>query len=208
VRRGGVAQQTSYYWRHHEEVAASLTAEMEIPLARGRRALVALAGLPAAGKSHLARLLAERLGGVVVSSDGLRRRLFIAPSYARQETRAIFAVAHAIVRGLLRDGHVVIFDATNLRESDRRPLYRVAEQAGAAFLLVRVIAPEDEIYARLERRRAQGPPADASEADRRVYEALRERYEEPTCAYITVAASGDLEVGLAEVVAAVEAACA
>lgn len=208
MRRGGVAQQTSFYRRHHEEVAASLLQDLPIPASRGRRALVALAGLPGAGKSHLARLLAERLGGMVVSSDGIRRRLFIAPSYARAETRAVFIVAHAMTRRLLTEGHVVIFDATNLVERDRRPLYGLAADSGAGFVLVRVVAGEDEIFARLDRRQAQGLPADASEADRRVYGAMRERYEEPTRTYITVDASGDLDAALERIGLAVEAACA
>lgn len=204
--RLGVSEQTRLYARHVEEVARSLLEDGALPGPSGCRALVVLIGLPGSGKSHFARLLAARLGAVVVASDQLRRRLFVAPSYVREETRALFAVAHAMARRLLAEGHTVLFDATNLRELDRRPLYRLAEEAGASLVLVRVVAPEPEIYARLARRRSGGPD-DASDADTRVYETMRERYEEPSRPSLAVDTSADLAAAADRVAAVVSSSC-
>lgn len=197
--RRGVTEQTRHYAARDAAVAASLLAEQPLPAPAGRPALVALMGLPGAGKSHLGRLLARRLGAVVVASDQLRRRLFVAPAYTPAETRMVFAVAHEMARQLLAAGHVVIFDATNLRERDRRPLYVLAAASGARLLLARVVAPEPEVYARLERRRARGMPEDASDADERVYEAMRERYEEPSRPYVIVDTTADLGAAVGRV---------
>src|SRR5438093_9355931 len=162
--RTGVAEQTAFVRAHVEEIARSLLAEEALPAPAATRALVVLIGLPASGKSHFGRLLARRIGGVVVSTDELRRRIFIAPSYVPTESRTIFALAHAVARRLLSAGHAVVFDATNLRERDRRPLYRVAREAGACVVAVRVVAPEVVARERLALRAARGRPDDASEA--------------------------------------------
>src|SRR5438093_2449949 len=156
--RTGVAEQTAFVRAHVEEIARSLLAEEALPLPAGTRALVVLIGLPASGKSHFGGLLARRIGGVVVATDQLRRRIFIAPSYAPTESRTIFALGHAVAQRLLSGGHAVVFDATNLRERDRRPLYRIATESGACLVLVRVVAPEEVVRGRPARRAARGPP--------------------------------------------------
>lgn len=249
----GVTAQTRLYAERAEQLARSLLAETALPPPAGRRALVALIGLPGSGKSHLGRLLAARLGAVVVASDQLRRRIFVAPSYGAGESAMVFAIAHAMARELLARDHAVIFDATNLRERDRRPLYEIAEQIGARLVLVRIYAPEAEIYARLGRRRLRGiaedqhpdrpplgpreaptasaapwlgiasarsagkrsasgvgagAPPDASDADERVYAAMRDRYEEPRRPYLVVDTTGDLAAAVERVAACVEDGCA
>lgn len=206
MARRGVAEQTRLYRGRAEELATSLLAELAPPEARAgaRRALVVLIGLPGAGKSHFGRLLAERLAVPVVSTDVLRRRLFVAPSYTREETRTVFAVAHAMARRLLVLDRTAIFDATNLRERDRRPLYALADEARATAVLVRVTAPEAAIYGRLEQRRARQGAEDASEADERVYEMMRGRYEEPSRPYLVVDTTEELAPAVDRVIKRLE----
>lgn len=206
--RPGVSEQTALVRRNADAVAASLLSAEALPPPSGRRVLVVLMGLPASGKSHAARSLATRLGAVVVSSDALRRRLFVAPSYARDETEAVFAVAHAQARSLLERDHTAIFDATNLRERDRDPLYALARDAAAAVVLVRLSAPEDLVRERLAGRLAGVSDADQSDADLRVYEMMRERYEPPLQPVVEIDAGADLERELERVVEAVRLACA
>ncbi len=206
--RRGVAQQTAFIRRNVVDVARQLLREPAPPTPAGRRALVVLIGLPGAGKSHVARLLAERLGAVTVSSDALRRRIFVAPAYDRAETRAVFALAHAMTRLLLEDAHTVILDATHLRERDRGPAYDLARDTSAALVLVHVTAPEHVIRARLADRAAGGSPLDLSEADARVFELMRERYEAPARPVLVLDSAGDLQAGIARVEAEVCRACA
>lgn len=206
--RLGVTQQTAVIRHNVEAIARAFLAEEGPPVPSGCRALVALMGLPASGKSHFARLLAARLGAVIVASDLLRRRLFVAPSYARGETRTVFALAQAMARLLLLDGHTVIFDATNLRERDRRPLYALARAAGAGLVLVHVAAPEPVVRERLAIRSRRESPGDASDADARVFEMMRERYVPPARAFLTVASTSGLEAEVARVAAEVRRSCA
>ena len=99
--------------------ADCLPARVESP------SLVVLCGLPGTGKSHFARELATRAPFVWLSSDRTRKLLVARPIYSRREHRRVFAAMHVLTRGYLRDGHSVVFDATNLNEGVRAPLYAV-----------------------------------------------------------------------------------
>jgi predicted kinase len=205
MSRSAVRQQTALLRANVDDIAESIVhTETREPVGRAR--LVVLVGLPASGKSHFAALLAERVGGIVVSTDALRRRLFIAPSYIREESRTVFALARAVARRLLARGHVAIVDATNLRESDRAPLYALAHQAETPLIVVRVVASEDAIRERLSLRAARSSPTDASDADLAVYRMMRDRYQEPTVPFLTVDSAADLERGLARVEEAIRSA--
>ena len=193
--RIGVRQQTALLRANVDALAEEVVREQTAAPA-GRACLVVLVGLPASGKSHFAALLAERTGAVVVATDALRRRLFIAPSYVREESRTIFALARAVARRLLARGHVAVVDATNLREADRLPLYAVARTERAPLVVVRVVAPEDAIRARLAVRSSRASSRDASDADWDVYQLMLDRYEEPSVPFLTVDTATDLEGGL------------
>ena len=197
--RLGVTQQTSVLRANVAGIADSLIAEEGVPASTGPARLVLLMGLPASGKSHFARLLAERVGGVVVATDALRRRLFVAPSYVRSESSLVFAVARALVRRLLLRGHVVIVDATNLRERDRAPLYAEARAAAAPLVIVRIVAPELAIKDRLALRAARTSTADASDADWAIYQMMLRRYQEPSRPYLTIDTSGNLQAELVRI---------
>src|SRR2546427_11520839 len=103
------AAQTHAYALRPEVLAPQLRSEIAtVPATpHGRPALIVVMGLPGVGKSHCARLLCGRLGAAHVASDELRSRLFVAPSYADEENRAVFAAATALVVDLLGEGHRV-----------------------------------------------------------------------------------------------------
>ncbi len=153
-----------------------------------------LIGLPATGKTHLANEFSRRTGAVVLESDAIRRLLFRERNYARAENRRLFAAIHGAIEKLLMDGTPVIFDATNLAESERTPLYQMAEQHGAGLILVHVIAPKDIVRERVERRSAGG--LSHSEADLAVYERMQSRVEEIRRPHHVIDTSEDIEPAL------------
>lgn len=128
------------------------------------RALVTLAGLPGAGKSHLARELHDETQAVVVRTDEVRKVLFPVPTYSRVESSAVYQTCFAVVRALLRDGYAVIFDGTNGRRTGRRRLSTIARETGATHLLVRVMADDEVIRRRMIKRQAGRAPSFSSEA--------------------------------------------
>lgn len=137
--------------------AEGLPTRVESPI------LVALCGLPGTGKSHFARELVARAPFVWLSSDRTRKLLVARPQYSRREHRRVFAAMHVLTRGYLRDGYSVVFDATNLNEGVRAPLYAAAADVGVDPLIIRFTADPDLVRERMAER-AEGI-ADAAQSD-------------------------------------------
>ena len=125
--------------------------------------LVVLCGLPGTGKSHFARELCAQAPFVWLSSDRTRKLLVARPQYSRREHRRVFAAMHVLTRGYLRDGYSVVFDATNLNEGVRAPLYAAADSVGVDPLIIRFTAHPDLVRERMAER-ADGI-ADAGQSD-------------------------------------------
>lgn len=176
------------------EIVDGLLAEVARPAKPyGRPAMAVLMGFPGVGKTHCARLLAERLDAAHVASDHLRSQLFVAASYAGPENAAVFRILDALVGRLLEDGHRVIVDATHLSRLSRASTIGMAERYGAACAHVLITSDEGDALARLAERRRARAEYDRSDADERVYVAMRERgFEEPAEPYLTIRNGPDL----------------
>ncbi len=144
--------------------------------------LVVLCGLPGTGKSHFAKRLTARRPFLVLESDRLRKVLFVSPSYTPDEHARVFAACHHLIEEYLALGCRVLFDATNITESFRRPLYEISERLSVPLMLVWVTAPRGVIRRRLADRAAGRDPATYSDADWQVYSRLQP-YEEPLTRY-------------------------
>ena len=131
--------------------------------------LVILCGLPGTGKSHFARELSSRAPFVWLNSDRTRKLLVARPQYSRREHRRVFAAMHVLTRGYLRDGYSVVFDATNLNENVRAPLYAVADDVGVDPLIIRFTAHPNLIRQRMAERAAGVADAAQSDAGWEVY---------------------------------------
>jgi predicted kinase len=207
-RSSATAAQTRAYAARPDVLAPQLRAEIAtVPaMPHGRPALIVVMGLPGVGKSHCARLLCGRLGAAHVASDELRSRLFVAPSYADEENRAVFGAATALIDSLLADGHRVVVDATNLVARNRAGTIAVARRRAIPVTFVRITASDEDTRARLASRRTARAAGDHSEADEPIYERMRAQPFEPPAEGFLVLVNGP---GLAEeidrIVASVEA---
>jgi predicted kinase len=95
-------------------------------------------------------------------------------------------------------------DATNLKEANRRPLYRLAEGAGARLLIVRLTAPVSVIRERLARRAESADPFDRSTADAAVFAKMRADYQRPRRRYFVVDTARDVAPVLDKIVAVLQ----
>lgn len=201
----GVRAQTRALAQNAAAVAATLRAAVTVPEApHGAPAIVMLMGFPGVGKTHIARMLAVRLGAAHVSSDQIRSHLFVAPSYRREESETVFRMVDQLVGDLVAEGHRVIVDATHLRASQRASVARLARRRGVALTHVLVTAEEPAILERLASRRRERAPHDRSEADERVYAMMRDRGFEPPPRYLTIRNGPGLEDEVARVGAMLE----
>jgi len=101
-----------------------------------------LTGLPASGKSTIARALAEELAGkgiraAILESDAVRREISPQPKYDDAERDAFYATLAYLARVLVLHGVPVIVDAT----ANRRTYRDRAREAIPRFLEVHVRCP-------------------------------------------------------------------
>jgi hypothetical protein len=146
--------------------------------------LILTAGLPGAGKSTFARRLAPRIDAVIVESDALRRILFSLPVHSPQESARLFSALHAAARRLLLEGVNVVIDATSLKQSDRTPIYAMAQATGARLHVLHIVAPDPVIVERLEQRLPAGDDVLAADVD--VFRSLIGTQEPLTGAFMTI----------------------
>ena len=117
--------------------------------------LIAMAGLPASGKSTLAASLAKELNGVVLSKDQVRAALFPPPvlDYSTAEDEismdAIFTAAAFIRKSFLQ--HLVIIDGrTFLRSAQVHDLFAHAETLGETPRIIECVCSGEVARKRLE----------------------------------------------------------
>lgn len=129
-----------------------------------RPLLVALAGLPGAGKSSLARRLAPALGAAIVDRDALRATSF-APSDGSAAVReAATALAQQQIAMRLQRGESCIADGRTLAlATDRAALAQLACDAQADFALLWLDCPVELAIERI-RGQASHPAPDRDEA--------------------------------------------
>ena len=162
---------------------------------------IMMSGLPGSGKSYLSQRLAEELPAVVVESDRVRKTLFPEPAYTAEESALIHRICQEVIRRLLARGVRVIFDATNLIEFQREALYSLAERSGARLLIVRTVAPEPVVHERLEQRKLH--PANASDADWRVYRRMSTSEQQIARSHLCIDTSQDIDQAIRRIMKAI-----
>jgi aminoglycoside phosphotransferase family enzyme/predicted kinase len=152
---------------------------------RRRPAVLAIGGLPGAGKSTLAEALTAVLGAPAVSADATRKHLggialdqrgdpgLYTPAFTRLTYQQMLARAGAV----LESGRPVILDATFRHAAERAEARALAARHGCPFRFVEVTCDEATLRDRLRARAHAGPSL--SDADEAVLERIRAEFEPP-----------------------------
>lgn len=128
-------------------LSSRVLASLRLPAERWRTpVLISLLGLPATGKTTLARSLAERHPLVVLSTDAIRL------TYGLPSGPAAHAVTYPVIGKLLDQGIGVVWDGVHFKKEDRRRVRQFAEEHGARFVLVVTTAYSVVIAERLRER--------------------------------------------------------
>lgn len=115
--------------------------------------LIAMAGLPAAGKSSIADSLGGALGAAVVSVDPIEAALSRAGIARDQPTGlAAYLVAEAMADAMLGLGQTVIVDAANAVEPARAQWRALAARHRVRLAFIEVVCSDPELH----RRRLEG----------------------------------------------------
>jgi predicted kinase len=187
----------TYFEHDIATIVASVEASPRVATKSGSLMLVITVGLPGAGKSTFARRLAPLIDAVILQSDVLRRLLFTTPLHAGDESKRLFRAIQGATQRLLLDRRSVIVDATNLRETHRRPYREIAARTGARLQVVHLTAPEDVILDRLARRRDLLDPDEPSRAFEAVYALLQQQEEVPHGPHLRIDTSDHVAIDAA-----------
>lgn len=109
--------------------------------------LIAMAGLPASGKSTIAGVLGGRLTASVVSVDPIEAAILKAGIDSDQPTGlAAYLVADTIVGFVLDAGHSVIVDAVNAVDPAREQWVNLAAEHGVPLKFIEVVCSDADLH--------------------------------------------------------------
>ncbi len=167
-----------------------------VGLRPGNPRLLMLAGLPGTGKSAFAREVASRCPFLTLESDRLRKTMAARPEYTAAENRRLFDACHWLISEFLRQGYPLLWDATNINERARRPVYDIARRRGAPLAVVVVTAPPETVRQRLRDREAGLDPETWSDAGWDIYSRMAQAWEPVKRRHLSVNTAGDITPAL------------
>lgn len=98
-------------------------------------------GYPGAGKTSIAKLIAERTGAVHIWSDIERHKMFEHPTHSEEESQELYNHLNKRAAELLAAGCSVVFDTNFNFYDDRQKMRDIAATAGADCLLIWIDTP-------------------------------------------------------------------
>lgn len=133
--------------------------------------VVAVCGLPGVGKSTVSSYLTDRLDGVRLRTDAIRKEIIDDPEYTDNERERVYDELLSRARHRLRGGNSVVLDATFADDGHRKRTERIAEEVGVGFRLIRVVCEPDVVKQRIESRQ------DISDADATIYRQFKDEFD-------------------------------
>ncbi|WP_231995394.1 AAA family ATPase [Mycobacterium sp. 1274756.6] len=171
------------FGQSHAGSRSAAHAHLEIAAARLRAATVRLTlvgGGPGTGKTTLARLLADRVGARVISTDEVRKDLVgqgriagaagarDAGLYEQGQVAAVYDEMLRQARGLLSAGVAVILDGTWRDPAQRDRARRLSAESHAALIELHCVAAADVAAQRVAGRQSDHPSDATAELARQL----------------------------------------
>ncbi len=136
-------------------------------------------GYPGAGKTAVAKVIAETTGAVHLWADVERHRLFKRPTHSEAESVELYSRLNRQAGELLASGKNVIFDTNFNFFADRQKLRGIAERHGAKTVLIWITVPKQ-----VAKKRAVHTPAARNgylvSMTQAEFEAITAKLEPPT----------------------------
>ena len=114
--------------------------------------LICLYGYPGAGKSYVARNLADNVQLAIVSADRIRSELFEQPRYDAQENAIVSHLMNYMTEEFLSAGVSAVYDTNALRIAQRRSLRELARKHKTEYLLVWLQIDQESAFIRTQGR--------------------------------------------------------
>lgn len=118
--------------------------------------LYVMIGLPASGKSTIAKEIAKQENAEIISTDELRKEL-LNDINSQENNNLIFTEAENRLKANIKNGKNVIFDATNINYKKRRHLLNRFNKYNVEKIAILVATPYEECLERNAKRERKVP---------------------------------------------------
>lgn len=98
-------------------------------------------GYPGAGKTTLAKTIAENTGAVHLWADHERHKMFGQPTHSKEESLQLYRALNERAEALLASGQSVVFDTNFNFYEDRQKLREIATRHGIETIVIWIILP-------------------------------------------------------------------
>ena len=98
-------------------------------------------GYPGAGKTAIAKIIAENTHAFHIWADVERHKLFPDPTHSKEESDKLYESLNQATEYLLAQGKSVIFDTNFNHKADRNNLRKIAKKYNAETVLIWVKTP-------------------------------------------------------------------
>ncbi len=137
--------------------------------------LIIFSGLPATGKTTLAREVAKKTGAIILRTDVIRKELFPDPKYTEEEKEQVYNEMFLRAEKFLTKGQTVILDANFYLQSLRDRARDVARKFEKKFFIVECILDEKKVLEHMDARSSGSDASDANSID--VYRKIKSLWE-------------------------------
>ena len=137
--------------------------------------LIIFSGLPATGKTTIAREVAKKTGAVIIRTDVIRKELFAVPKYTEEEKEQVYNEMFLRAEKVLTKGQTVILDANFYLQSLRNRARDVARKFEKKFFIVECMLDEKKVLERMNARSSGSDASDANSID--VYRKIKSLWE-------------------------------
>lgn len=105
-------------------------------------------GYPGAGKTTVAKLIAEKTGAVHLWADEERHKMFAKPTHSEEESLQLYNALNQKTDQLLAEGRSVAFDTNFNFKADRDKLRQIADKHDAETIVIWMTTPEAVAHTR------------------------------------------------------------
>lgn len=151
-----------------------------------KKKLIIVCGLSGTGKTTVARLVAKKFSAVHLRTDAIRKEIFPRPTYSQEESEFTYQEFFRRAEQAIPNNNVVM-DATFMLERGRVTARKIAERAGADFIITETYCPENIVKERIGAR-----TNDESDAKFIHYLDQKKKFEAIKEEHIIIDTSGDV----------------
>ena len=149
--------------------------------------LIMVMGLPGSGKTYFAKAITNKLIGLHINSDIVRKELNKSPQYSSKEKQNVYEAMFDRVCHALKQGKTVVVDATFSKQKYRVPYLDFTQENHFPCHVILIEANEGTIAKRLVNKRPD------SDADYEVYKKIKAEFEPVTINHLALQSEKPLD---------------